>query len=59
LDTEDLKKVVSLYKNVIQQSTGRLFPSNPREQLKMAIDAVFGSRNSDRAIIYRRLNDIK
>lgn len=59
LDTEDLKKVVSLYKNVIQQSTGRLFPSDPREQLRMAIDAVFGSRNSDRAIIYRRINDIK
>ncbi len=59
LDTEDLKKVVSLYKNVIQQSTWRLFPSNAREQLQMAITAVFGSRNSDRAIIYRKLNDIK
>lgn len=59
LDTEDLKKVVAAYKEVVKTATGKLFPNNPREQLKMAIDAVFNSWNNDRAIVYRRLNDIK
>lgn len=59
LDTEDLKKVVASYKDVIKNATGKLFPNNPREQLKMSVDAVFNSWNNDRAIIYRRLNDIK
>ncbi len=56
---DDLKKVVSLYKEVIQQDTGKMFPNDGREQLQMAIDAVFGSWNNDRAIIYRRMNNIK
>ena len=59
LDTEDLKKVVAAYKEVVKTATGKLFPNNPREQLKMAIDAVFNSWNNDRAIVYRRLNDIR
>ncbi len=59
LDTEDLKKVVVAYKEVIKKDTGKMFPNNPREQLKMAVDAVFNSWNNERAIIYRRLNDIK
>ncbi|MFA7718233.1 MAG: PEP/pyruvate-binding domain-containing protein, partial [Candidatus Absconditabacterales bacterium] len=59
LDTEDLKKVVVAYKDVIKKATGNMFPNNPREQLKMAVDAVFNSWNNERAIIYRRLNDIK
>ena len=59
LDVADLQKVVSLYKEAIQAATGKQFPSNPREQLAMSIDAVFGSWNNDRAIIYRRINDIK
>ena len=59
LDTEDLKKVVAAYKDVIKNATGKLFPNNGREQLKMAIDAVFNSWNNERAIVYRRLNDIK
>jgi pyruvate,orthophosphate dikinase len=59
LDADDLKKVVMGYKEVIKTATGKMFPNNPREQLKMAIDAVFNSWNNDRAIIYRRLNDIK
>jgi len=36
-----------------------MFPNDGREQLQMAIDAVFGSWNNDRAISYRRMNDIK
>ena len=59
LDTEDLKKVVAGYKEVVKTATGSLFPNQGREQLKMAIDAVFNSWNNDRAIIYRKLNDIK
>ncbi len=59
LDASDLKKVVSKYKDIIQKSSGKLFPNNPREQMQLAIDAVFGSWNNDRAITYRRLNDIK
>jgi len=59
LDVDDLKKVVVLYKEAIQKATGKQFPNNPREQLHMAIDAVFGSWNNDRAIVYRRINDIK
>jgi pyruvate,orthophosphate dikinase len=54
-----LQKVVSLYKEAIKEDTGKLFPNDPREQLHMAIDAVFGSWNNERAIIYRRMNDIK
>ena len=59
LTTEDLKAVVALYKEVIQKDTGKMFPNDGREQLKMSIDAVFNSWNNDRAIIYRKMNDIK
>ena len=56
---EDLKRLISLYKDVIQNDTWKMFPNDWREQLQMAIDAVFGSWNNDRAISYRRMNDIK
>ena len=59
LSTEDLKEVVQLYKEAIQKTTGKLFPNTGREQLALSIDAVFNSRNNERAIIYRRINDIK
>jgi len=58
LTVDDLKLIVNSYKQVIQQSVGKLFPNNPYEQLEMGINAVFGSWNSDRAIVYRRLNNI-
>ncbi len=58
LDAEDLKKVVEGYKQAIQSELGKSFPQDPREQLQMSVDAVFGSWNNDRAIIYRRLNNI-
>ncbi len=58
LNTEDLKKVVEQYKSVIQKTKNKNFPQNTKEQLLMAINAVFGSWNNDRAIIYRRLNHI-
>ncbi|MBN2881179.1 pyruvate, phosphate dikinase [Candidatus Woesearchaeota archaeon] len=59
LDIADLKKVVEGYKVVVKEEKGKEFPQNPIEQLWMAIDAVFGSWNNDRAILYRRLNDIR
>jgi pyruvate,orthophosphate dikinase len=58
LDAEDLKKVVELYKGVVKEELDRDFPQNPLEQLKMGIEAVFGSWNNDRAILYRKLNHI-
>lgn len=59
LDADDLKKVVELYKKVYKKSTKKDFPGNPMDQLWGAIDAVFGSWNNDRAIKYRKINDIK
>ncbi len=56
---EDLKRLISLYKDVIQNDTWKMFPNDGREQLQLAIDAVFGSWNNDRAISYRRMNHIK
>jgi len=59
LTAADLKEVVAAYKQIIKKSTGKDFPQTAREQLRLAINAVFGSWNNDRAIAYRRLNDIK
>ncbi|MCK9466803.1 MAG: pyruvate, phosphate dikinase [Candidatus Absconditabacterales bacterium] len=59
LSVEDLQKVVYLYKETIQKNTGKMFPNDGREQLTMSIDAVFNSWNNDRAIVYRKLNNIK
>ncbi|MDZ7691768.1 MAG: pyruvate, phosphate dikinase [Balneolaceae bacterium] len=46
------------YKAVYRKDTGKMFPQNPSEQLRFAINAVFGSWNSRRAIKYRRINKI-
>ena len=59
LAVEDLQQVVALYKEAIKKSTGKEFPNDSRVQLQMAINAVFSSWNNDRAIVYRKLNDIK
>ncbi len=58
LDAQDLRKVITGYKELIQQKTGKMFPSNVFEQLTMAIYAVFNSWNNNRAIAYRRMNNI-
>ncbi|MBW2978262.1 pyruvate, phosphate dikinase, partial [Candidatus Woesearchaeota archaeon] len=47
------------YKEAIRKEKGEDFPQEPKKQLQMAIDAVFGSWNNPRAITYRRINDIK
>jgi pyruvate,orthophosphate dikinase len=54
LDAEHLKDVVGRFKAIVQAQCDRGFPMDPREQMDMAINAVFDSWNSDRAIIYRR-----
>jgi pyruvate, orthophosphate dikinase len=58
LSVEDLKNIIQQYKDLIQKETGKLFPNDPREQLDMSVEAVFGSWDNSRAITYRRLNHI-
>lgn len=58
LTAEDLKELVEDYKKIIKEAKGKNFPQDPREQLKMAVDAVFDSWNNKRAVSYRNLHDI-
>ncbi|QZE13659.1 pyruvate, phosphate dikinase [Halosquirtibacter laminarini] len=58
LTTEDLKEMVGLFKEAIHSKLGVDFPTDPWQQLKGAIEAVFNSWMNDRAILYRRLNNI-
>lgn len=58
LDTKDLKELVNRYKAVYRKATGFMFPKDPFEQLEWSINAVFNSWDSDRAIKYRRINQI-
>ncbi len=58
LTAEDLKELVVKFKEIYLKEHGSEFPSNPIEQLKEAVKAVFRSWNNPRAITYRRLNDI-
>jgi pyruvate, orthophosphate dikinase len=58
LDAEALKELVYEFKALIKMRRGVLFPEDPHEQLWGAVGAVFGSWNNDRAIVYRKLNDI-
>jgi pyruvate, orthophosphate dikinase len=54
LTAVDLMDLVERFKTIVRQHAGRLFPTDPREQLRMAIEAVFGSWNNDRAKVYRK-----
>ena len=58
LTVEDLKELVASFKAAVKASTGKDFPACPWEQLWGAICAVFGSWMNDRAILYRKLNNI-
>ena len=58
LSAEDLKELVARYKAMYEVEIGKKFPSDPMEQLKAGIDAVFKSWNNPRAISYRRINKI-
>jgi pyruvate,orthophosphate dikinase len=54
LDANDLQNLVDTFKGIIRAQAGRDFPQEPKEQLDLAIKAVFNSWNADRAILYRR-----
>ncbi|MFE4794169.1 pyruvate, phosphate dikinase [Streptomyces sp. NPDC056708] len=54
LDATDLKKLVKQFKKIVSRDAGRDFPQDPREQMDLAIKAVFDSWNTDRAKLYRR-----
>jgi len=58
IDFEGLKILVERYKKLVKKETGKDFPQEPKIQLKMAIDAVFNSWNTKRAVTYRRINKI-
>jgi pyruvate,orthophosphate dikinase len=58
LDAQALKAVVEEFKEVTRREAGRPFPDNPREQLELAIRAVFGSWMGKRAVDYRNFNRI-
>lgn len=58
LSTEDLKEIIIGYKKLYREEMGKDFPQDPKEQLMEAVKAVFRSWNNERAILYRKLNDI-
>jgi pyruvate, orthophosphate dikinase len=54
LDADALAQLVDTFKSIVSEHAGRDFPDNPREQLELAVRAVFDSWNGDRARLYRR-----
>ncbi|WP_022851549.1 pyruvate, phosphate dikinase [Limisalsivibrio acetivorans] len=58
LDAEDLAKLVEEFKKVVSMETGNPFPQEPKEQLKLAVNAVFDSWNNQRAKTYRKIHKI-
>ena len=58
LTTDDLKELVAAFKAAVKAQTGEDFPTDPWDQLWGAICAVFGSWMNERAILYRKLNNI-
>ena len=58
LTTEDLKELVAAFKAAVRKQTGEEFPADPWDQLWGAVCAVFGSWMNERAILYRKLNNI-
>lgn len=57
IPAEELKKLVEDYKQIVADA-GHIFPTDPWKQLRLAIDAVFRSWNTPRAITYRKINNI-
>ncbi|MBM4454837.1 MAG: pyruvate, phosphate dikinase [Verrucomicrobia bacterium] len=58
LDATALRTLTDRFRKLIRERTGKDFPEDPREQLRGAVGAVFGSWNNERAIIYRRKYNI-
>ena len=58
LDENDMRLICDQYKKLYMELAGSSFPSNPEVQLMKCVEAVFKSWNNERAVTYRRLNDI-
>ena len=58
LDADDLTGLVETFKERFREHTGRDFPQDPRKQMDLAMRAVFDSWNTDRAVLYRRQEQI-
>ncbi|MFZ2030890.1 MAG: pyruvate, phosphate dikinase [Vitreimonas sp.] len=58
LSADDWKQIVSEFKRIVERQLGKPFPSDPKEQLWGAVGAVFSSWMNDRAIFYRKHNNI-
>lgn len=58
MTADDLKDLVHLFKSEIKNKLGKDFPDDPMEQINGAVDAVFNSWMNERAIVYRKLNNI-
>ncbi len=58
LDADDMKTLTAKFKEFYKAEKGEDFPQDPKVQLERAIEAVFRSWNNERAIFYRRMNDI-
>ena len=58
LGPDDLRGLVATFKGIISQHAGREFPQDPTEQLRLCVEAVFGSWDNRRAVDYRRKNKI-
>ncbi len=58
LTSEDLKEVIAKFKAIYKEKMGEDFPQDPKVQLMEAVKAVFRSWDNERAIVYRRMNDI-
>lgn len=54
LTAADFEALVGRFKAIVREQAGRDFPTDPREQMDLAVKAVFDSWNADRAILYRR-----
>ena len=58
LNADDLKEIIGKFKQIYKDKMGEDFPQDPKVQLMEAVKAVFRSWDNDRAIVYRRMNDI-
>jgi pyruvate,orthophosphate dikinase len=58
LSADDWKELVEKFKQIVKEETGEDFPTDPWEQLRKAVEAVFNSWNNPRAQVYRRINKI-
>ncbi len=58
LNADALREIIGEYKQLVKEETGRDFPGDPKDQLMEAVLAVFRSWNTERAVLYRELNNI-